>query len=305
MNQNPVGLIYSPESILAMLAGTKTRTSKLRGSQVVNANPIIDTVSSEEWDCDVHHVDGIRMFHGWPHKTIHTANQGDRLAAIKCPWHIGQHVYAKERHCFDVHLSQNPDRWHVLYDIPAKLPHISNYEDDKKNFSLRTWRAPLSMPRWAARPELFRTITGIICERIGSISEEDAFAEGIVEWEKKYGNYASPADTYRDVFQELWNSLHAKPKPVRDNSQWAKALEWYSTVPQGDPHDEWEVGSQIATIAAKDDIVGYISFPFAESDGDLRETINGKPHKRVVSPFVWCLTFKKRANYEPTQEWPL
>jgi len=39
-------------------------------------------------------------------------------------------------------------------------------------------------------------------------------------------------------------------------------------------------------------ILGYISFPFSESDRDPHETIRGKPHVCFPDPWVWLISLK-------------
>lgn len=77
---------------------------------------------------------------------------------------------------------------------------------------LKPWKPSIHMPRWASRITL--EITGIRAERVQDITEQDAIAEGIQEWEYMFKLYDNPfAGWTRDPilsFKTLWDSINAK-----------------------------------------------------------------------------------------------
>lgn len=87
------------------------------------------------------------------------------------------------------------------------------------------WRSPIFMPRRASRLTL--PVTDVRVQRVQDISKVDAVAEGIERLVGSKGpNHFSRqicgrwsgsfnAPTAQEVYADLWNSLHAKPKPVK------------------------------------------------------------------------------------------
>jgi len=92
------------------------------------------------------------------------------------------------------------------------------------------WRSPLFMPRWASRITL--EITSIRVERLTSISEEDAKAEGAVaafieEAEREPGLKVREAPYSVECFRQLWNSINGKKKGCTwADSPWVWRLEF-------------------------------------------------------------------------------
>jgi len=140
------------------------------------------------------------------------------------------------------------------------------------------WRSPMFMPKWAARPELKRRVTGVRVERVQDISEEDAIAEGIevvqaskekghnftgtAYWDTVSRHSAHGGKTYHVAhpdgvcccddgrrlkigpaacaFRVLWDSISGKPEPVYQKIGGKKVLTHYISYPWQDIHETWE-----------------------------------------------------------------
>ena len=83
-------------------------------------------------------------------------------------------------------------------------------------------KSTLFMPEWAARH--FITITDVRAERLQEITEEDAIAEGIEEWEGMFKEYnkpnSNPGWTRNPLlsYHTLWNSIN--PKYPWESNPW-------------------------------------------------------------------------------------
>jgi len=87
----------------------------------------------------------------------------------------------------------------------------------------RSWRPSIHMPRWAAR--IFLRVESVMVERIQSISEEDAIAEGCAgRYSPAYvsfGEICGPdGQTPDEEFRELWNSTYGKDAWDRNDWCW-------------------------------------------------------------------------------------
>jgi hypothetical protein len=139
---------------------------------------------------------------------------------------------------------------------------------------LGPWRSPMFMPRSASRLTL--EITEIRVQRVQEIREEDAGAEGIYRYDNlcssmaggqhiEYGYHYEygmargvQSSTAADAFLRLWNSINAKPKPVK----------------------------------GADGLVShYASYPF-EDVQEVRQH-RDKPWYVIGNPWVWALTFRR------------
>lgn len=78
----------------------------------------------------------------------------------------------------------------------------------------------IHMPRWACRLEL--EITGVRVERLQSISEADAQAEGVIP----KAIDVQPGHAYRECFRELWNTIHAKDGYDWNANPWLWVIEF-------------------------------------------------------------------------------
>lgn len=214
-------LIFSGESVRAIMAGTKTQTRR-----VMKPQPTQD-VSTAYWF--------------W---------EGPRGADLcwmpdEEPCHLVEHSpypvggIARVKETFS--LRESDDGWLVRYaDGTERVARcdVDPWSDD--SFEEWTKRNPIYMPAWASR--LFLRITAVRAERLQDITEEDAIAEGIPripdsELVCHCGSYLdshsfgdghsfTPMPEHRHEFSLAWDRLNGKRSPwARNDWVWALTFE--------------------------------------------------------------------------------
>lgn len=103
-----------------------------------------------------------------------------------------------------------PTSWNQISDPPR-------LETGKANPNARgEWRPSIFMPRWASRLQL--EVTGVRVERLNSISEADAIAEGVMKdrgigcagWWRDYLNADCALPSAVDSYASLWESINGR-----------------------------------------------------------------------------------------------
>jgi hypothetical protein len=139
---------------------------------------------------------------------------------VRCPYgKPGDHLWVRETFC--------PVRW-GSYEPTGKIPSgpegaLIQFRADYPAGSIDydgCWKPAIHMPRWASR--LILKITKVRVERVQSISEEDADAEGVehnhaTKWPD--GDPGVIHDVARRNYCDLWNRLNSK----RNSGQYAWA----------------------------------------------------------------------------------
>ena len=116
------------------------------------------------------------------------------------------------------------------------------------------WKSPIHMPRWASRLTL--EITDVRVERLQSLSEEDAIAEGVF---------------FTDYGRRCFHEGQGNP----------------STCPASVEHHPLKPGWMWKPTLSSDECLGSARHAYA----NLWNTING-PSSWQASPWIWALTFK-------------
>ncbi|WKL15061.1 hypothetical protein QYQ99_22285 [Comamonas testosteroni] len=187
------GLMFKAPLVRAILSGQKTQTRRIAK--------------------DVRHPDlgnwyapGALVLEGEPQHVIHRAcpwgQPGDRIY-VRETWQ-GPLMSAKE---WEDHYFSKADELPSKFKTPAYCkyaadggapPEFMTMDDD----IVARWKPSIHMPKWAAR--IWLEVTGVRVERLQSISEEDAEAEGI-----GFLRTVPDADetlTSKQLFECLWDS---------------------------------------------------------------------------------------------------
>lgn len=190
------GLMFKAPLVRAILSGQKTQTRRIAK--------------------DVRHPDlgnwyapGALVLEGEPQHVIHRAcpwgQPGDRIY-VRETWQ-GPLMSAKE---WEDHYFSKADELPSKFKTPAYCkyaadggapPEFMTMDDD----IVARWKPSIHMPKWAAR--IWLEVTGVRVERLQSISEEDAEAEGI-----GFLRTVPDADetlTSKQLFECLWDSTGA------------------------------------------------------------------------------------------------
>ncbi|EIF9299968.1 hypothetical protein LSY63_002639 [Salmonella enterica] len=183
-------MIFNGEMVRAILEGRKTQTRRVLATYQ-------DAVKfCPEWD-----VNGKQIFIVLGEKD-HTG-MNPVITAIPCPFgQPGDRVWVRET--FRVH-SRATDVATLVYRASVRnswteQTHRVPVAVCNKPATLEKWTPSIHMPRWASRITL--EITGVRVERLNSITESDAEAEGVTD--------TGFGDLLVDGYRYLWKSIYGE-----------------------------------------------------------------------------------------------
>lgn len=211
-------MIFNGEMVRAILDGRKTQTRRIMKNQPAGDYP--DTPAL------IRSVDGGFQWYG------HYGESG----IFNCPFGaVGDRIWVRETWAQLGNEDGCPIDWndnlvkgggpeaariyrasceqkegnYGLWSIPDDSywkPHTDDLQYDG------TWCPSIHMPRWASRLTL--EITGVRVERLNSISQEDAQAEGmeLTGWRPTYSDPDSGGEVWTpyDNFAQLWESIYGE-----------------------------------------------------------------------------------------------
>lgn len=187
---NERGMIFNAEMVRAILDGRKTQTRRVLATYQ-------DAVKfCPEWD-----VNGKQIFIVLGEKDH--AGMNPVITAIPCPFgQPGDRVWVRET--FRVH-SRATDVATLVYRASVRnswteQTHRVPVAVCNKQATPEKWTPSIHMPRWASRITL--EITGVRVERLNSITESDAEAEGV--------NDTGFGDLLVDGYRYLWKSIYGE-----------------------------------------------------------------------------------------------
>ncbi|HCD5021076.1 TPA: hypothetical protein NBS73_004722 [Klebsiella pneumoniae] len=184
------GMIFNGEMVRSLLDGRKTQTRR-----------IVKGTDGAVKFCKEWNINGEEVFVVLGEKD-HTG-MNPVLGAISCPFGaVGDRIWVRE--AFRVH-SRATDVATLVY----KASERNSWTEQTRRVPVAVcnkpatpekWTPSLHMPRWASR--ILLEITGVRVERLRSMSQDDARAEGVIA--------ASGPMEAGLAFRELWDSIYGE-----------------------------------------------------------------------------------------------
>ncbi|HBC0232796.1 TPA: hypothetical protein I5W11_003994 [Salmonella enterica subsp. enterica serovar Napoli] len=183
------GMIFNAEMVNAILSGRKTQTRRPIKWKQTRFTEIAERDDGSLWpwaeDCER----GGDIWFACPYGEI-----GDRIW-VRETWqvihdHIDESSHVEYR-TYAPSIPKEKDRyWHTVY-----AEHFGDESREDRGFP---WRPAIHMPRWASR--ILLEIIDVRVERLNSITESDAEAEGVTD--------TGFGDLLVDGFRYLWKSIY-------------------------------------------------------------------------------------------------
>ncbi|HCU1204113.1 TPA: hypothetical protein OUG09_000100 [Klebsiella pneumoniae] len=216
------GMIFNGEMVRAILDGRKTQTRRIIAPQPADdiERGIFPNPEVIGWKSSRRHKHGSTTAH-----FCHYGIPGDRIW-VRETWGVVSHAFSDD----GLMIDWVPDRpATAIHEMPFGNGYYSGYaiyaadgdftwgDDDGYEDGRSCWKPSIHMPRAASR--ILLEITDVRVERLNSISEEDAEAEGI-DMEALYDSqdcYDCIADhnmtgrpTVTGAFKYLWESIYGE-----------------------------------------------------------------------------------------------
>ncbi len=200
-NQREVAIIFSAAMVRALLAGKKTQTRRIV-KETRGADQIV-------WCEREPMVPPPGTYTGWAGRVF---KLGALHLPLECPYKVGDRLWVREgvRRALDEHGKPAKYGAQAKYIADGAVAPIDHW--GWKNKALPA----IHMPRGVCR--LLLAVVGVRCERVQSITEADAKAEGAPMYVVGHGSiddgelqaepgYWAP-NLYRNGFQEVWRGIH-------------------------------------------------------------------------------------------------
>ncbi|MBM9576264.1 hypothetical protein JWG45_03765 [Leptospira sp. 201903070] len=226
-------ILFNDQMICAILEGRKSQTRRISGLEVLNKNP-------NEWEfvepSFSHTHNGVRT------SVLLINKKTEESVFVDCPygtkrsllwvresWRIGAWNVSKKSLAFDYRANDFARKeWIEISDKTMFERLIQQSQNDAFKAGLSgdqyqwepgespcRWRPSIHMPRVASR--LILEIKNIRVERLVTLSEEDALAEGVeIDSEEcdhvRYScsDIGCLGQTYKSGFAKLWIELHGQ-----------------------------------------------------------------------------------------------
>ncbi|EAY9565139.1 hypothetical protein BA086_05685 [Salmonella enterica] len=190
------GMIFNGEMVRAILDGRKTQTRRIMKNQPAGDYP--------ETPALIRNVGTGFQWHGLYGES----------SIFNCPLgSIGERIWVRETYqgpLFDYEQMESYLEDSSKFEKPDFCVYRADGEPAPEFYDADGnlhcgWRPSIHMPRWASRITL--EITDVRVERLHSISEEDAQAEGV---QPACYEITPPEAAYRVSFGEVWRGIYGE-----------------------------------------------------------------------------------------------
>lgn len=203
------GMIFNGEMVLAILDGRKTQTRR-----IVKPQPELTKGSGFSWKGAVFGAgsDDRETNRNFAHVKCPHGKPGDRIW-VRETWQaindsVDEYGHVEERTYAPSIPKEKNTYWHTVYQ-----EHFGSESREDRGFP---WRPAIHMPRWASR--ILLEITDVHVERLHSISDRDALAEGLFQLPASGRYCLQPGMQYfgmashnaKEVYSWLWESIYGE-----------------------------------------------------------------------------------------------
>ncbi|WP_449540971.1 hypothetical protein [Enterobacter ludwigii] len=250
------GMIFNGEMVRAILDGRKTQTRRIMKDQP--SDGFHPTHNGYDLDLNAHwYTPGVVDKNGYlqPAKkdvfgvaddnegyTCPFGAVGDRIW-VRETWGVVSHEldedgriqpWSPDRPATDIHEMPFGNGYYSGHAIYAADGDFTWGDDDGYEDGRSCWKPSIHMPRAACR--ILLEVTGVRVERLNSISQEDAQAEGmeLTGWRPTYSDPDSGGEVWTpyDNFAQLWESIYGEES--WQANPWVWVIEFKVASPGGE-----------------------------------------------------------------------
>ncbi|WP_251886852.1 hypothetical protein [Klebsiella pneumoniae] len=197
------GMIFNGEMVRALLSGRKTQTRRPIKWKQTRFTEIGEREDGRKWPWSEDAEHACDFWHPCPFGAV-----GDRIW-VRETWGVISHAFSDD----GLMIDWVPDRPSTaIHEMPFGNGYYSGYaiyaadgdftwgDDDGYEDGRSCWKPSIHMPRAASR--ILLEITDVRVERLRSMSQDDARAEGVIA--------ASGPMEAGLAFRELWDSIYGE-----------------------------------------------------------------------------------------------
>lgn len=230
MKEHPI--LFTGAMVRAILDGRKTQTRRpIKPQPPASWQPTVGTFHPTKVDRKGIEFPGEAMF-----------GASDETFGCRAPFAVGDRLWVRET--WGLCAYGDPTDFYLGSVVTEGKGFLDRYgieyrADWGTNQESAFWRPSILMPRWASRLTL--EVTGIRPERITSIPQSDALAEGI-EYRRAGGMSPGGSGTYhvgeehhastpKEAFAALWDSIYGKTPLAWQHNPWTWATTFKVVAP--------------------------------------------------------------------------